>query len=268
MPAAQPSSAPILSCRRLGKSFGGMAAVKDLSFDVPAGTVLGIGGPNGAGKTTLFELISGFTPADDGEILLDGRRIDRLPPHAVCHLGVARIFQSNAGFDTLSARRNVLLAATYGHAARVLPPLTFDRESRTRAEAALDLVGLRDRAEAPTHTLSVLERKLLMIAGAVATQPRVLLMDEPVGGLNPEEMDGVLEIVRRLNGEGMTILLIEHVMRFLIRLSQQVMIMHHGEKIYEGSAAGLPHDEAVKTVYLGERMSRRLASFSAEEARA
>jgi branched-chain amino acid transport system ATP-binding protein len=262
----QPTSSPIVACRGLNKSFGGMAAVKDLSFDVPAGTVLGIGGPNGAGKTTLFELISGFVPADTGEILIGGQRTDRLPPHAICHLGVGRIFQSNVGFDTLSARHNVLLSATYGRAGRLLPPLLFDREAREQAEAALELVGLRDRADAPTRTLSVLERKLLMIASAIATRPRVLLMDEPVGGLNPEEMDGVLEVVRRLNADGMTILLIEHVMRFLIQLAQRVMIMHHGEKIYEGPADGLAHDEAVKTVYLGERMSRRLADFQQQGA--
>jgi branched-chain amino acid transport system ATP-binding protein len=259
-------STPLLSCRGVSKYFGAMAAVKDLSFDVGRGEVLGIGGPNGAGKTTLFELISGLNPADAGEIRLEGRRIDRLPPHSICHLGVARIFQSNAGFDALTARQNVLIAAAYGPAARGLPPLSFNREIRERAEAALDVVGLADIADAPVGNLPVLDRKLLMIASAIATRPTVLLMDEPVGGLSPDEIDLVMALVKRFIQEGMTIMLIEHVMRFLVQLSTRIIIMHHGEKIYEGSPSGLAHDETVKQVYLGEGMSRRIAEFAAAPA--
>ena len=122
------SPSPLLSCRNVSKHFGAMAAVKGLSLDVEAGEVLGIGGPNGAGKTTLFDVISGHSPPDAGEILLEGKRIDRLPPHSICHLGIARVFQSNAAFETLTARQNVLVAAAYGPTARGLPPLSFNRE--------------------------------------------------------------------------------------------------------------------------------------------
>lgn len=262
-----PPSAPLLSCRGISKYFGAMAAVKDLSFDAAKGEVLGIGGPNGAGKTTLFELISGLNPPDTGEIFLEGVRIDQLPAHSICHLGIARVFQSNAAFDTLTARQNVLVAAAYGVAARGLPPLWFDRAARERADAALDLVGFRRSPEAVVRNLPVLDRKLLMIASGIVTRPKLLLMDEPVGGLNPEEIELLMELVRRLIGEGITIMLIEHVMRFLVQLSSRVIIMHHGEKIYEGPPAGLARDETVKRVYLGETMSRRIAEYAAAAAR-
>lgn len=254
---------PLLSCRNVSKYFGAMAAVKDFSFDLAPGEVLGIGGPNGAGKTTLFELVSGLNPADKGEITLEGRRIDQLPPHAICHLGIARMFQSNAGFDSLTAQQNVLVAAAYGVAEHGIPPLTYTAEIRSRAEEALDFVGYRQPLSMPVRTLPVLDRKLLMIASAIATRPKILMMDEPVGGLNPEEIDLLMALVRRLIQRGITIMLIEHVMRFLVQLSTRVMIMHHGEKIYEGSPAGLARDETVKRVYLGEKMSERIAGYSA-----
>lgn len=253
---------PLLSCRGVSKHFGGMAAVKELSFDIHKSEVLGIGGPNGAGKTTLFELISGLNPPDTGEILFDGRRIGELPPHSICHLGIARIFQSNTGFDSLTARQNVLVAAAYGPAARRLPPLSYDRSIIARADAALDFVGFRPSPNSIVRNLPSLDRKLLMIASAVATSPKLLLLDEPVGGLNPEETDRIMELVRKIIAGGVTIMLIEHVMRFLVQLSTRIMIMHHGEKIFEGLPQDLARDETVKRVYLGESMSRRIAEYS------
>lgn len=253
---------PLLACRGVRKSFGAMVAVKDLSFTIDKGEVLGIGGPNGAGKTTLFELISGLSPADQGEILFEGQRIERAPAHSICHLGIARVFQSNAAFDSLSAQHNVLIAAAYGNSSGGLPPLTFDKAIRQRAELALEFVGYRKQLNAIVRNLPVLDRKLLMIASAIATEPKLLLMDEPVGGLNPEEIDQVMDLVRRLIANGVTIMLIEHVMRFLVQLSTRVIIMHHGEKIFEGAPRALARDETVKRVYLGESMSRRIASYS------
>lgn len=253
---------PLLTCRGVRKSFGAMIAVKDLSFTIDRGEVLGIGGPNGAGKTTLFELISGLSPADSGEILLEGQRIERAPAHSICHLGIARVFQSNAAFDTLTPKENVLIAAAYGGSARGLPPLSFDKTIRRRAEGALDFVGYKKSLNAIVRNLPVLDRKLLMIASAIATDPKLLLMDEPVGGLNPEEIDLIMNLVRKLIANGVTIMLIEHVMRFLVQLSTRVIIMHHGEKIFEGPPQALARDETVKRVYLGESMSRRLATYS------
>lgn len=253
---------PLLDCRGVRKSFGAMVAVKDLTFTINKGEVLGIGGPNGAGKTTLFELISGLSSADTGEILFEGRRIERTPAHSICHLGIARVFQSNAAFDSLSAQHNILIAAAYGSSSGGLPPLTFDKPIRQRAEWALEFVGYRKSLSVVVRNLPVLDRKLLMIASAIATEPKLLLMDEPVGGLNPEEIDFVMDLVRKLISSGVTIMLIEHVMRFLVQLSTRVIIMHHGEKIFEGAPQSLARDDTVKRVYLGERMSKRLAAYS------
>lgn len=252
---------PLLSCKGVGKSFGALAAVRDLSFDVGEGEILGIGGPNGAGKTTLFEVISGLNPATAGTILLDGQDITRLAPERICHAGVARTFQLNAGFDSMTARENVLVGAYFGRDNRAVPSLKVGRDVREAAEAALALLGIADRADVVTSRLTVLERKLLMMATALATKPRLLLMDEPVGGLTAKEVDQVMAAVRTIKASGVTVILIEHVMRFLVQLSDRVLIMHHGEKIFEGLPAQLVNDRTVVDVYLGEGASERLKAF-------
>jgi branched-chain amino acid transport system ATP-binding protein len=248
----------ILSCRGISKFYGAMAAVNDLSFDVRPGEVLGIGGPNGAGKTTLFDVISGLTALDRGSITFDGRDITGERPERLCHLGLVRTFQFNAGYDTLTARENVLVGAYFGHRKVTIPALRLPGVARRRAEAAMDLVGLADSRNAIVKNLPVYKRKLLMMASALATAPRLLMMDEPVGGLNPHEIDDVMAVVQRVRAAGVTIVLIEHVMRFLVALSDRVLIMHHGEKIYEGSAEGLVRDRTVVEVYLGDGASARL----------
>jgi len=242
---------PILSCRDVSKRFGALAAVSHLSFDVTRGEVLGIGGPNGAGKTTLFEVISGLSPASEGSIVLDGQDITNLAPHEICHRGVARLFQLNASFDGLTVLENVLVGGYFGQQNRFLPGWRIDRESRRQAQALLELVGLADKADQPMRLASILERKLVMLAGALATKPKLLLMDEPVGGLTPKEIDRVAEVVHQLPALGVTVLLIEHVMRFLTDLSDRVLIMHHGERLFEGSPEQLAHDPTVVSVYLG-----------------
>lgn len=255
----------LLACRNVSKHFGALAAVSNLSFELKAGEVLGVGGPNGAGKTTLFESISGLNPATAGEIIFDGRDITRLPPEAVCHAGIARTYQLNAGFDSLSVRDNVRVAAYFGRENRVIPGFRFGREVDARVDEALAIVGLADKHAILTGRLAVVDRKLLMLAGALATNPKLLLMDEPVGGLNPREIDLVMAVVRNIVGRGITIILIEHVMRFLVQLSTRVLIMHHGEKIYEGSPQGLIHDRHVVDVYLGEGASQRLGTLMSQQ---
>lgn len=252
---------PLLSCRGVTKQFGALAAVNGLYFDIAEGEILGIGGPNGAGKTTLFDVISGLQPVSAGEIVFAGRNITGLAPEDICHCGIARTFQLNAGFDSLTVRENVLIASYFGASNRLVPGLRIDSEASRRADEALALVGLADRGHAIVEDLPVLERKLLMLAGAVATKPRLLLLDEPVGGLNAQEMDRVMDTIRSLRGGGMSIILIEHVMRFLVALSSRVLIMHHGEKLYEGEAAGLVRDQAVVDVFLGEGASQRLSAL-------
>ncbi len=238
-----------------------MAAVNNLSVEVRHGEVLGIGGPNGAGKTTLFDVVSGLTVADAGEILLDGRSIVGARPERICHLGLARTFQLNAGFDSLTARQNVLIGAHYGYRNLFVPRLRFSRKDLSRADDALEVVGMRQKAHEIVKDMPVLDRKLLMVASALASRPKLLLLDEPVGGLNLREIDTVSALLRKLRDSGITIVFIEHVMRFLMQLATRVMIMHHGEMIYEGPPAGLVRDRNVVDVYLGQGTSARLEKF-------
>lgn len=255
------ASTPLLSCKGVTKHFGALAAVNNLNFDVAAGEVLGIGGPNGAGKTTLFDVISGLDPATSGEVIFDGHDISRLPPESVCHAGIARTFQLNASFESLSVRDNVRVAAYFGRDNRRYPGLRIGHDVEVQTNVALASVGLKGRDDVIAGELAVLDRKLLMLAGAIATRPKLLLMDEPVGGLNPKEIDHMMETTRRIAASGVTIILIEHVMRFLVQISTRVMIMHHGERIYEGPPQGLSKDRTVVDVYLGEGASRRMAKL-------
>lgn len=256
----------LLVCERVTKQFGALAAVKELSFAARRGEILGIGGPNGAGKTTLFDVLSGLNEATSGRVLLDGRDITRAAPEAICHAGIARTFQLNACFDSLTVRENVQVGAVFGRAAAGLPGLRPSAEAEAATQEALALVGLADKGDVVAGALPVLDRKLLMLAGAMATRPKLLLMDEPVGGLTHAEIDLMMETVRRIKAQGVTIILIEHVMRFLVALSDRVMILHHGERIYEGPAAGLVRDRTVVDVYLGEGASARLAALLPEPA--
>ncbi len=260
--------APLLACRNVFKYFGALAAVNDFDLDVYAGDVVGIGGPNGAGKTTFLDVISGINPATSGDIKLDGREISRVRPDLICHRGMARTFQLNAGFDSLTIRENVLIGSAFGLGDHGVPAVTFSRAMRERVDRALELCRLTDRASTVARDVPVLERKLLMLASAVATEPKLLLIDEPVGGLNPHEVDDVMEIVLGLAAEGMTIILIEHVMRFLLQVSTRIVIMHHGEKIYEGDTQGLLSDRRVVEVYLGEGTADRLQHMLADRASA
>jgi branched-chain amino acid transport system ATP-binding protein len=250
----------LLVCESVTKQFGSLAAVRNLGFSARRGEILGIGGPNGAGKTTLFDVLSGLNPATSGRVLLDGQDITRAAPEAICHAGIARTFQLNACFDSLTVRENVAVGAIFGRAAHGLPGLRPSAAAEEATAEALGLVGLAGKAGMVAGALPVLDRKLLMLAGAMATRPRLLLMDEPVGGLTHAETDLMMETVRHIAGLGVTIILIEHVMRFLVALSDRVMILHHGERIYEGTPAGLVEDRTVVDVYLGEGASARLAA--------
>jgi branched-chain amino acid transport system ATP-binding protein len=259
---------PLLVCENVVKRFGSLAAVNGFSMAVARGEALGLVGPNGAGKTTLFDLITGLQPATSGRILLDGRDVTAAPAHALCRAGVARTFQLNAAFDSLTIAENVEIAAYFGRPRRGLPGFSVDREAKARARAALDAVGLVDRPGRGARDLPVLDRKLLMIAGALATGPRLLLLDEPVGGLGPGEIDRIVAVVDRLKATGVTIVLIEHVMRFLLALSDRVIVMHQGRTLYEGSPAGVAEDRAVVETYLGAGATARLKRHFSGDARA
>ncbi len=255
---------PLLDCENVVKRFGSLAAVDGLSLTVNPGEIVGIGGPNGAGKTTFFDVVTGITPATEGRMFFDGNDIGGLGADTICQMGIARTFQLNAAFDSLTVRENIDIAAYFGRGKRRVPGFRLGKDVREQTEQALAFVGLADKADETVAQLPVLDRKLLMIAGAIATRPKLLFLDEPVGGLNTTEIDHIMDLVVRLKGDGLTVVLIEHVMRFLLALSSRVIIMHHGKKIFEGLPNQVAEDPVVVETYLGEGTQKRLKKYFAE----
>ena len=251
-----PDSA-LLEVVELSKRYGGLAAVDDLTFSVAEGEAFGIAGPNGAGKTTLFDAITGHARATGGRIVFDGRDIQDRSSHAICQMGVARTFQIPAVFPEHTVLGNIVVGAYFGRAARSVPGLRFDPGTAERASEAAAFVGLGDRVDAVAGPLSLFDKKRLMIASAVATDPRLLMLDEPVGGLNPGETDAILDLVRKVRAAGVTVVLIEHVMRALMSLSDRVMVMNHGRLLFEGTPKDVQRDEEVIRVYLGTAAEAR-----------
>jgi len=226
------------------KRFGGITANRDISFDVTPGEFIGIIGPNGSGKSTLFEVISGFVPPDAGEVRLDGARLTGLAPDRVCRLGVARTFQKLRPFAGLTVVDNVMVGA--------LTRTRDVRHARERARALLDRVGLGDKAEAHARTLSTGQRKRLELARALATEPRVLLLDEVTGGVDQRSIPGLVQLVRELHGGGLTLLVIEHNMRVITAVAQRIVALYLGEKIADGPPDAVTRDRRVVEAYLGQ----------------
>jgi branched-chain amino acid transport system ATP-binding protein len=235
----------------LSKRYGGLAAVDDLSFRVGLGEAFGIAGPNGAGKTTLFDTISGHAEATTGRIVYRGVEIQERSPHAICHLGIARTFQIPAVFPEHTVLGNILVGAYFGRRSRVVPGTRFDVDSVERATDAAAFTGLQDKLGAIAGPLALFDKKRLMMASAIATDPGLLMLDEPVGGLNPGETDEVLELVRKVRASGVTVVLIEHVMRALMSISDRVMVMNHGRLLFQGTPDDVQRHEEVIRVYLG-----------------
>ncbi len=245
-----PEATPILECRAVARYYGALAAVDGVDLAVQPGQTVGIGGPNGAGKTTFFDLISGFTPVSSGEVRFMDRPISGIAPHRLVHLGMARTFQVTSGFTSLSVWQNMMAAVIYSNPAQK-PGLLFRREMRDTAQATLEAYGLTDLADRPVSDIPALARKKLMVATAMVNQPSVLLLDEPVGGLMPAEVDAFIDLMHQVRGQGTTIVFIEHVMRFLTAVADRALIMHQGKLIYDGAPEEIGQDATVREVYLG-----------------
>jgi branched-chain amino acid transport system ATP-binding protein len=234
----------LLAVQQISKSFRGVKALANVSFEIQPNTIAALIGPNGAGKTTLFNIIAGAQTADRGAIVFDGRRIDGLRPDQICHVGIARTFQMVKTFAGLTVLDNVVIGAL-GRCARV-------KEARERADAILDAVGLGTKRNLPSAMLTLSDRKLLELARALATRPKLLLLDEVLGGLRPTECDRVLELLRGIaEREGISLIFIEHVMRAVMALAQSVIVMHHGEVIAQGMPSDIVRHPAVLDCYLG-----------------
>ncbi len=239
------AQAPILQVRNLSKAFGAMLAVNNLSFEVPSGEVFGIAGPNGAGKTTVFNLITGFLQGT-GEVRFEGIDVTNLKPYQICHRGIARTLQIPQVFSTLDVFNNVRFGAHFGN------KHITDGDEAEIIHRALDFVGLQDDKTAIAENLDLFHKKLIMIAAALATQPRLLLLDEPIGGLSPAEIEPLMQLIRKINQElSVTVIIIEHRMKVLKELSHRLMILHYGEEIRIGPPEEVMQDEKVKEVYLG-----------------
>jgi branched-chain amino acid transport system ATP-binding protein len=234
----------VLELDAVTKRFGGLTAVGGVSLRAAEGEILGIIGPNGAGKTTLFNVISGFYAPDEGRVLLDGRDVSKVPAHRICALGLCRTFQLVKPFGNLSVEDNVMIGA--------LTRLTSVAAAREEARRVVALCRLDALAAAPARSLPIGLRKRLEVARALATKPRLLLLDEVMAGLNATELAEMVALIRRLHGEGLGLIIIEHIMAAMMRLAQRIVVLHHGEKIAEGAPEAIARDARVVDAYLGE----------------
>jgi branched-chain amino acid transport system ATP-binding protein len=234
----------LLSVAGVSKHFGGIAANRRISFDVEPGELVGIIGPNGAGKSTLFEIITGFYHPDEGEVRLDGVRITGLAPDVVCRRGVARTFQKLRPFSGLSVLDNVMVGA--------LTRTRDVRHARERARELIGKVGLAEKADAHARTLSTGQRKRLELARALATEPRVLLLDEVTGGVDQRSIPDLVRLVRELHAGGLTLLVIEHNMRVITAVAQRIVALYLGEVIADGQPDAVARDHRVVEAYLGQ----------------
>jgi len=241
----------MLAVEGLSKRFGGFLAVNRVSFEARQGEILGLIGPNGSGKSTTFNLIAGALAPTAGSIRFEGAEISGLSAHAICHKGIARTFQIPRPFRKLSLIENVTLAAYYGQAGGI-----SRTEAQQRAEEALGLVGLPADATATTNGLGAAALKKLELARALATRPRLLLADESLGGLDATEMEHAADLIERIRTRmGVTIIWVEHIMGVLMRIVDRVIVLDHGEKIFEGAPGAAAVDPRVTEVYLGKGRS-------------
>ena len=237
----------ILEGQDVTKHFGGLTAVSHVDFFIDQGEILGLIGPNGAGKTTLFNLISAAFPISSGEIRFKGQKLNGLKPHQICKMGIARTFQQTKVFADMPVLQNVLVGAFFGKTRRV-----SGADAAKEASQALELVGLSAMSATPTRDLTLVNQKRTELARALATKPELLLLDELMAGLNPTEVSEAMELVKEIRDRGVTIFMVEHVMKAIMGISGRIVVLHHGEKIAEGTCDEISCNKQVIDIYLGE----------------
>lgn len=237
----------MLEAKGVTRYFGGMAAVSNVDFSVNRGEIVGLIGPNGAGKTTLFNLISGALPLSSGEISFKGQKISGLPAHRICRLGIARTFQLVKVCANMSVLQNVMLGSLFGKQKAATPA-----DALLEAREALEFVGLAKEINTPAKNLTVGNQKRLEVARALATEPELLMLDELMAGLNATEISDAITDMKKLRDLGYTIIMVEHVMKVIMKICDRIIVLHHGRKIAEGTPQEITGSKTVIEVYLGE----------------
>ena len=241
----------MLKCIGVSKRFGGLQALKTVDLTVNRNEIAGLVGPNGSGKSTLLNLISGVYKSDSGKIFFLEEDISKLPPYVICSKGITKTSQTVQSFPDMTAIENVLAGVLFAQ-----KKITEKTEALLRAKELLEFVGLNEaKFDVPAKNLNVVELRRVQLAKALATMPKLLLLDELLTGLTPRESDEAIELIKLINKQGVTVLIVEHVMRVIMGLCDRVAVLHHGEKIFEGTPKEVVNDEKVVKVYLGKRYS-------------
>jgi len=238
---------PILQVEKLIKSFGGLMALCEVNFEIFEGEIFGVIGPNGSGKTTLFNVITGFLKANSGKVTFMGKEITTLPPHQICRQGIARIFQLVKPFPQLTTLQNVMVGCTYGK-----NPATNMRRAKKEVVEILNFVGLGNKIEIPASQLTMAERKRLELGRALAAHPQLLLLDELMAGLNSAETETAMDLVKKIRESGITVIMVEHIMKAVLGISDRIIVLNAGEKIAEGPPKEVVKNQLVIEAYLGK----------------
>jgi len=241
----------LLRCIDVSKEFGGLKALKTVNFTVNENEITGLVGPNGSGKSTLLNVISGLYKPDSGKVEFLNEDITKLPPHQICSKGITKTSQTVQSFSDMTTLENVCVGVLFGRS-----QIKKEQDPTDKAKELLDFVGLdKEKFKIPAKNLNVIELRRVQLARALATSPKLLLLDELLTGLTPKESDEAITLIKRINKQGVTLLIVEHVMRVIMGLCDQVTVLHHGEKICEGKPGEVCNDEKVIKVYLGKKIA-------------